>query len=208
MAMPRPPLAPRYEFDADYVARLTAGDESTERHFTEYFGRLLAIKLRARLRSAAQIDDVIQETFLRVLTTLRSKGGLQSAGGLGAFVNSVCNNILFETYRAQTKQQNTVPDTELPLESPTASVESSLIGESERALVRRVIATLPSKDRHLLRLVFFEERDKDEICRRMGVDRQYLRVLLHRARNRFRQALAEEGAADLAAGRSETERRG
>src|SRR5690606_29502663 len=150
-------LAPRFEFDADYVARLTTGEAEAEQHFTDYFGRLLRLKLRSRLRSPAAIEDVTQETFLRVLTTLRQRGGLQSAGGLGAFVNSVCNNILFETYRAQTKQQNTVPDTELPLESPTASVESSLIGESERALVRRVIATLPSKDRHLLRLVFFEE---------------------------------------------------
>lgn len=190
---------PRFDFDAEYVARLTAGDEPTERHFTAYFGRLLAIKLRSRLRSAAQIDDVTQETFLRVLTTLRRRGGLQSAGGLGAFVNTVCNNILFETYRAQTRQQNTVPETDVPLESPRPSVESSLIGEGERARVRRAIAELPPKDRELLRSLFFEERDKDDICRDLGVDRQYLRVLLHRARGRFREAFARVDAPAAAA---------
>ena len=189
-------LAPRFEFDADYVARLTTGEAEAEQHFTDYFGRLLRLKLRSRLRSPAAIEDVTQETFLRVLTTLRQRGGLQSAGGLGAFVNSVCNNILFETYRAQTKQQNTVPEDDVPLESRQESALSSLIGESERARVRQVIALLPAKDRELLRALFFEERDKDEICSSLGVDRQYLRVLLHRARNRFREVyVSGEGLA-------------
>jgi RNA polymerase sigma-70 factor (ECF subfamily) len=38
-----------------------------------------------------------------------------------------------------------------------------------------------------LRWLFFEERDKDEICRELNVDRGYLRVLLHRAKVRFRE---------------------
>ena len=31
-----------------------------------------------------------------------------------------------------------------------------------------------------------EERDKDEVCKDFGVDRNYLRVLLHRAKSAFR----------------------
>ena len=185
-------LAPRFEFDTQYVERLTAGDAATERHFTTYFGRLLRLKLRSRLRSATAIEDVTQETFLRVFTTLRRKGGLQSAGGLGAFVNTVCNNILFETYRAQTKQQQAVTEDDVPLEAPGRSIESTLIGEDERARVRQTIAELPAKDQELLRALFFEERDKDDICRALGVDRQYLRVLLHRARNRFRDVYVHQ----------------
>jgi RNA polymerase sigma-70 factor, ECF subfamily len=37
-----------------------------------------------------------------------------------------------------------------------------------------------------LREVFLEERDKDEVCRDYGVDREYLRVLLHRAKQSFK----------------------
>jgi len=33
---------------------------------------------------------------------------------------------------------------------------------------------------------FLEEKGKDEICKDFGVDREYLRVLLHRAKERFR----------------------
>lgn len=201
-------LLQRFEFDAAYVDRLTKGDETTERHFTEYFGDLLTIKLRSRLRSPALVEDAKQETFLRVLTTLRRKGGLESAGSLGAFVNSTCNNVLFETYRSESKQRQNVPEDDTPLEAPAASVESVMLDADEHRRVRQAIGRLPVKDRELLQWLFFDERDKDEICRAMGVDRAYLRVLLHRAKGRFRDELARLTPAGTAAGRFDETARG
>jgi RNA polymerase sigma-70 factor (ECF subfamily) len=34
--------------------------------------------------------------------------------------------------------------------------------------------------------VLLEERDKDEICAEFGVSREYLRVLVHRAKQSFK----------------------
>jgi RNA polymerase sigma-70 factor, ECF subfamily len=45
---------------------------------------------------------------------------------------------------------------------------------------------LPARDRSLLKAVFLDERDRDEVCREFGVDREYLRVLLHRAKQDFK----------------------
>ena len=184
----------RYEFDHAYVARLAAGDSETERHFTRYFGELLSIKLRSRLRSAALVEDAKQETFLRVLTVIRTRGGLASAGSLGAFVNSVCNNILFEIYRAEFKQRQSISEEEPEVAEPGASVESAMLGEEEQRQVRRAVEALPTKDQTLLRWVFFDERNKDDICRDLGIDRQYLRVLLYRARDRFREEFLKIGS--------------
>jgi len=52
--------------------------------------------------------------------------------------------------------------------------------------VRRVLRQLPAKDKRLLRALFLEEKEKDEICREFGVDRDYFRVLLHRAKESFK----------------------
>jgi RNA polymerase sigma-70 factor, ECF subfamily len=52
--------------------------------------------------------------------------------------------------------------------------------------VRQILDQLPEKDRRLIKAVFLEERDKDEVCRELGVDREYLRVLLHRAKKSFK----------------------
>ena len=51
---------------------------------------------------------------------------------------------------------------------------------------------LPQKDRDILRLIFLEERDKSEICEQMSVSGEYLRVLLHRAKARFRAVMQKE----------------
>jgi RNA polymerase sigma-70 factor (ECF subfamily) len=179
---------PRCEFDQAYIERLVAAEPETERHFTRYFGELLTLKLRSRLRSAASVDDARQETFVRVLTTLKQKGGLALPESLGAFVNSVCNNVLFEMYRSGARA--TQLDDEFDPPEDRATADATLITAEERDKVREALAALPKKEKDLLRWLYFEERDKDEICREMNIDRNYLRVLLHRAKIRFRDRLA------------------
>src|SRR4029453_8425543 len=182
-------LRPRFSFDGDYVRRLIAEDPETERHFTEYFGDLLSLKLRSRLLSAAGVEDARQETFVRVLTALKKKGSLATPESLGAFVNAVCNNVLMETYRANGRTSALEEETDEP---PAAepSVEWQGLKLEERVKGREALAALPPKDKDLIRWLFFEERDKDDICRELHVDREYLRVLLHRAKQRFRERFA------------------
>ena len=176
----------RFEFDRAYLDRLASGDPETERHFTRYFGDLLSIKLRSRLRSPAQVEDARQETFLRVMKALRQPGGIQSPGGFGAFVNSVCNNVLFEMYRSHSKTTPLEEEAGAALPDPGIDAEMAVGLDEDRAHVRSVMETLPQKERQLLHWLFFEEADKDEVCRRLDIDRNYLRVLLHRAKQRFK----------------------
>jgi RNA polymerase sigma-70 factor, ECF subfamily len=179
-----------HPFDNAYLARLKASDGAVEQHFTAYFHRLLVIKLRARRLASHLIDDICQETFVRVLAALRrSHGeghGIRRAECLGAFVNSVCNHILQEEYRQSLLSggPEAVEMTEIP--DMTIDLEGSLVSEETSARVRQVLGQLPEKDRALLRAIFLEEKDKGEVCRDFGVDREYLRVLLHRAKARFR----------------------
>ena len=56
----------------------------------------------------------------------------------------------------------------------------------EAEQVRLILSSLPARDQRLLRAMFLEEKDKDEICREFGIDRDYFRVLFHRAKDKFR----------------------
>lgn len=189
----------RESFDSDYIRRLRESDAETERHFAAYFGELLLIKLRNRLRQPQIIEDLRQETFVRVLTALKSNG-LQSPESLGAFVNSVCNNLLFEMYRRDAQQRNVEMDERFDPPDDRASTEAELVTAERCAEVRQVLEELPPKDRELLRMVFFEDVDRAQICRSFQVEREYLRVLMHRAKMRFRECLqrrnTEGGRAD------------
>jgi RNA polymerase sigma-70 factor (ECF subfamily) len=179
-------------FDATYLQRLRDRDFQTEEHFVAYFSKLLLIKLRSRLRSSPAVEDIRQETFVRVLKTVRTAGGIRNPEGLGAFVNSVCNNVLQEFYRSSAQG---VPLEENAAEPPdqTIDLDGMLMTKQTREQVSQVLARLPEKDRQLLRAIFFEERDKDEVCRELGVDRDYLRVLLHRAKQAFRACYEKRG---------------
>ena len=66
-----------FVFDKSYVEKLRAGDAHIEVHFVNYFSELIRLKLRSRLSSKEAMEDVRQETFVRVLTLLRGEGGLR-----------------------------------------------------------------------------------------------------------------------------------
>ena len=176
-----------YPFDDDYVRRLRDGDASTEEHFVRYFSELLLIKLRARRLHAAAIDDLRQEVFTRVFRALRMPDGIRDGRRLGSFVNSVCNNVLFESLRGK-RDLESVDEEHHELRDEGASAEEALVTVETVAQVRRILEQMGPKDAGLLRAAFLDEREKSEICRDFGVDRDYLRVLLHRAKERFRAA--------------------
>jgi len=76
-------------------------------------------------------------------------------------------------------------------DASAVDIESALIAEETSKHVRRALDELDARDADILRAVFIEERSKDEICQRYGVDRAYLRVLLHQAKEHFRARLAQ-----------------
>src|SRR5205807_5999926 len=121
----------RESFNGEYVQRLIDGDPETERHFAAYFGELLRIKLLARVRSVQMVEDLQQETFLRVLTALRQKRSLNSPERLGAFVNAVCNNLMLELYRSKFKAECAGFDHFDPADG-RASAESALVTEERK----------------------------------------------------------------------------
>lgn len=172
-------------FDEAYVQRLQAGDFRTQEHFVDYFSELIQLKLRSRVNSPQAIEDIRQETFTRVFAALRD-GKIRQPERLGAFVNSMCNNVLLEHYRSSSRHDS-LDDEEQP-EIPATNVDilgaiaAKQIGEK----IREILEEMPERDRRLLHDVFLEERDKDEVCSDFGVDREYLRVLLHRAKQSFK----------------------
>ena len=172
-----------YSFDESYLRRLRERDSVTETHFVAYFGDLLRIKLRSRVFSAHAVEDVQQETFSRVITAVRG-GEIRQPDRLGAFVNSVCNNVRLELYRDITRNQHLDADS-VEVADPNADLEEKVLRQERAEMVRQVLEKLSPRDNNILRAVL-DERDKDEICKEFGVDRGYLRVLLHRAKKSFR----------------------
>lgn len=172
-------------FDEAYLNRLRSGDFRTQEHFSAYFSTLIKIKLGSRLRSPETIEDVRQETFARFFVALRD-GKIHQPDRLGSFVSSICNNVLLEHYRAAARSTSLDDDHERDYAATDFDLLSALLSKETQKRVREILENLSERDRRLLREVFLEERDKDEVCGEFGVDREYLRVLLHRAKRAFK----------------------
>ena len=185
-----------FTFDKAYVERLRAGEPSTEQHFVVYFEQLLRIKLRSRMLTSDQVEDLRQETFIRVIANLRKDGGIRQPERFGAYVNSICNHVLLEFYRSSAKNQP-LEDDHMEIPDKVLDLEGMLVTKQSAEQVRRILDAMPKRDRELLRAIFLEEKEKDTVCREMGVDREYLRVLVHRAKDKFK-ALYEKGQMGVA----------
>jgi RNA polymerase sigma-70 factor, ECF subfamily len=174
-----------FRFDNSYLERLREGDPSTEQHFVAYFEQLLRIKLRSRALTFDRVEDLRQETFIRVIASLRKEGGVRQPERFGAFVNSICNNVLLEYYRSSAKNLP-MEDEHMDIPDKVLDLEGMLVTKQSAEQVRRILGGMPRRDRDLLRAIFLEEKEKDSVCRDLGVDREYLRVLVHRAKDKFR----------------------
>ena len=131
-------------FDGSYVSRLRAGDASTEQHFIGYFTELITLKLRSRLRAPEAIEDLKQETFSRTLALIRSEGGVRNPERLGPLVNSICNNVLMEQYRASSRVEALDETTSEHLVETRPDALSMVISHDTRDLVRKVLGKLSS----------------------------------------------------------------
>jgi RNA polymerase sigma-70 factor, ECF subfamily len=189
--MPKYALTQFETFNSLYVASLRSGDPVTEEHFATYFSKILDLKLNVRFRNTAFVQDVRQETLRRVLETIRLKETLRDAQQLGAFVNSVCKNVLREHWRAASKVGSQEQPRDLKDHRPDPEEIFEISEEASR--LHAALLRMPKKQQRLLTLLYFEERDYSEVSRQIGVNRGYLRVLAHRAILELRHSFFEYG---------------
>jgi len=179
-----------YPFDQEYFERLRNADPATERHFVTYFGQLLRIKLRARRLPVDVIEDIQQETFIRFFRKLRQENGIHHPERIGAFVNSICNNVLQEHYRSLGKERFNGESVDPP--DKILNIEKLAINEEVYEKIREAVKALAPREQDLIRKLFFQEMEKDEVCAKLGVSRDYLRVLLHRAIEHLRESMGNK----------------
>jgi RNA polymerase sigma-70 factor (ECF subfamily) len=174
-----------YQFTREYLDRLRARDPATVDHFCAYFEPLLRMLLRARRVAPDLVDDLVQDTFRRVFEKLQN-AAIREPNCFGSFVNSICKNALREKSR-EGLRNDPIEDAHYELPDKVPSALALLEAKEIKELVRSILKKMDKKDSQMLRDLYFLDKDKDEICRERGVDREYLRVLHHRAKIRFRK---------------------
>jgi RNA polymerase sigma-70 factor, ECF subfamily len=173
----------RYCFHPLYIQELEKGDTATTNHFVSYFRPRLRSFLRKNGAPPDSVEDLQQETFVRVLAALQAKS-IRHPERLGGFVNAVCRNALLELRRSGRRYVE-IDDLMNELPNTGLNPDAILLGTEAATLVRRVLSRLSSRDQKLLCSLLIEQKSKAEICDELGISRGYLRLLLHRAKRQF-----------------------
>jgi len=147
---------------------------------------------RRVLPAREDAEDATMEIFMKVRQKI---GSYDSSKPFMAWLYKVAANHCWDMLRRRRIRQDLeTGDVEtMPLEHPDPSQLESLIDEHAGKEVRAGLATLPDRARLALTLRYFAEMSYDEIAETLGVRREFVGVLLLRARHQLRAALSSGG---------------
>jgi RNA polymerase sigma-70 factor, ECF subfamily len=127
------------------------------------------------------VDDIVQESLARFLVATREEK-IHNPLAVGAFLNGICRNVISE-YRRRNMRDEPMP--EVVPEPPGKSIPESDLFELREA-IGQGLDQLSERDRHILRSFYLEEKSKEEILKQTGMSDENFRVVLCRAKERFR----------------------
>jgi len=146
-------------------------------------------------------EDATTEIFMKVRLKL---GTYDSSRPFMAWLYKVASNHCWDTLRRRHIRQDleTGDVDTLPLEHPEPGPIERLQAERTSQEVRSGLAKLPDRARMALTLRYYAEMSYEEIAEALGVRRQFVGVLLLRARHQLREALAQSSVRAAFAGRN------
>jgi RNA polymerase sigma-70 factor, ECF subfamily len=177
--------------DQELIAAVAAGDDGALRELFARHAPWLAARLRSAL-PAADVEDVLQETFLAVW---RGAGGYRPDGPAGGWVWGIARRqaALFLRHRGPAV---------LALSADTAADAGQAGDPAEAALLRAELAAAVaalgpagSPEREAWRLMYVEDRSVADAAELMGVPEGTAKSRAHRARRRLRATLRSDPAA-------------
>ena len=143
-------------------------------------------------RNAAEAEDAVQETFLRVLKHQSRLGEIRDYRVW--LVRIVWNIVLDRKRRAKTRPENEdLSDHARVLPSSDRAADASAISVQERSRILALVDRLPRREREAMLLSAVEELTTAEIASALGTTESSIRSRIFRARRELALLLEQEG---------------
>lgn len=136
---------------------------------------------------ATDVEDLVQDVFLRALPRLRS---LREAARFGPWLAAIARNLAVDFHRRMHLGTESRDDSVDPNEQAASGTAS---GPREAAEILECIRSLPEAYREPLILRLVEGMNGPEIAERTGLQPGSVRVNLHRGMQQLREKLAQRG---------------
>ena len=151
---------------------------------------LLAMATRA-VRNRDVARDLVQETYVAAMQGL---SGFQGRSTLRTWMVGILGRKIVDHYRRSRREFITdeVPEPQAPSRfSPVGfpTAERRLDDKVAMDVLERSFDLLTAQERMAVLWCDVQQQSRSDACRAIGVERNHLRVLLHRGRHKLRRAL-------------------
>ena len=141
------------------------------------------------LRNPSQVEEVVQEAFLYLMTTLPE---LDSELGVLRFLKWKTRLLALDVIRANSKV-TLAPIEESPdLASNDPELSQDLERAEDAGIVALALSKIQPRHREAIIATLYEEKSAEVVAAQMGLSENAFRQLLFRARSAFRKALVGE----------------
>lgn len=190
--------------EAELEALRQRDPEAVRRHIYGTRGFLRSV-LRRFTETEETARDLLQETFFQAL---RSLPNFRGESKLSTWLYSVAKNVALARYRDDKRRSPLEEETLTRVaahrdgrpappsgEAPSWNPAEETTRNEEKALVHDALEELSTNYRQVIELRDLEELSTKETAERLGLTRVNVRVRLHRARKKLKEAL--DGRVDV-----------
>jgi RNA polymerase sigma-70 factor (ECF subfamily) len=172
--------------DAYLVGSIANGDADAVRPLIERYKKPLAAVLQRALGSSPDVDDVFQETWIRVV---RSAHRYDPEQRFSAWLFAIAWNLVKDRWAKRVPQSDGDLTT---MVSTERSPEEQAVANDRAERVREMVDRLPERLAQAILLRFFEELSEKEVAVRLGVPVGTVKSRLHHGLRRLAEEMDEE----------------
>jgi RNA polymerase sigma-70 factor (ECF subfamily) len=158
-------------------------DEATFQAFYQRTAPSLWGYLRRVLGCASLADDLLQESFCRLL---KSPPPTSEEGALKAYTFQIASHLVVDHWRRTRRERRSFLEREPSAPQAPAELE-------QHVDLARIFEELKPQERALLWLAYVEGSEHREIAGALGLGEKSIRVLLFRARQKLARILEQRG---------------
>ena len=136
----------------------------------------LALRITQKHEDA---QDVVQDTLIKVWNKRDDLSGIDS---LEAYCLTICRNLALDKLKAKSSQNESLDSILIDTPDQGGSPYEQMLQKDRIALVRRMVNSLPEKQRSCMQLRDFEGKSYKEIATILNISEDQVKVNIFRAR--------------------------
>ena len=161
------------ETDETLVAMYANGNNDAFDALLERYKQTIHSYIYFSVRDYDLTEDLFQETFMKVITTIR-QGRYTESGRFKAWITRIAHNLIIDHFR-QERNENTISNDEVAVDLfndmrlSDKTIEELLVNNQVFEDIKKMIRYLPANQREVLEMRYYEELSFKEIAARTSV---------------------------------------